>query len=208
MALDDLQGVIERLRDRIKTHRSYLSRHETRTRQVLIDPLLRELGWDVSDPETVQLEYRVGQQWADYALMSGTEPVAVIEAKRLGRDLEDDEIMQVLNYANRDGIDYMIVTDGDKWEMYEVFKRGTLEERLLMKFQLSQQPPHKNASQARAMRKPNLTSKNWTSLMHQSLHGINREYSRLLTHQKIPTTGVPLKRKFTLRTLIQPVENR
>ena len=159
MALDDLQGVIERLRDRIKTHRSYLSGDETRTRQVLIDPLLRELGWDVSDPDTVELEYRVGQQRADYALMSGTELVAVIEAKRLGRDLEDDEIMQVLNYANRDGIDYMIVTDGDKWEMYEVFKRGTLEERLLMKFQLSQQPPHKNASQARAMRKPNLTSK-------------------------------------------------
>ena len=36
-------------------------------------------------------------------------------------------MIQVLNYANRDGIDYMIVTDGDTWEMYEVFKRGALE---------------------------------------------------------------------------------
>ena len=158
MALDELQGVIENLRDMIETHHSYLSRHETRTRQVLIDPLLRELGWEVSDPEAVQLEYRVGQQWADYALMSNGKPVALIEAKRLGRDLEDDEIMQVLNYANRDSIDYMIVTDGDKWEMYEVFKRGTLEERLLMKFQLSQQLPHKNALQALGMWKPNLVS--------------------------------------------------
>ena len=59
--------------------------------------------------------------------MSDGHPVAVIEAKRLGRGLEDGEIMQVLNYANRDGIDYMIVTDGDQWEMYD--KRGTLEER-------------------------------------------------------------------------------
>lgn len=156
MALDELQGVIEKLRDMIKTHRDYLSRHETRTRQVLIDPLLQELGWDVSNPEAVQLEYRVGQQWADYALMSNGQPVAVIEAKRLGRGLEDDEIMQVLNYANRDGIDYMIVTDGDHWEMYEVFQRGTLEERLLMKFQLSQQLPHKNVLQALGMWKPNL----------------------------------------------------
>ena len=156
MALDDLQSVIEKLQDMIETHRGYLSRHETRTRQVLIDPLLRELGWDVSDPEAVQLEYRVGQQWADYALMSDNQPVAVIEAKRLGRGLEEDEIMQVLNYANRDGIDYMIVTDGDHWEMYEVFKRGTLEERLLMKFQLSQQPFHKNVLQALEMWKPNL----------------------------------------------------
>lgn len=91
MALDDLQSVIEKLRKTIEMHRDYLSRHETRTRQVLIDPLLRELGWDVSDPEAVQLEYRVGQQWADYALMSDNQPVAVIEAKRLGRGLEDDE---------------------------------------------------------------------------------------------------------------------
>ena len=158
MALGNLQNAIEKLRKTIEAHRSYLAENETRTRQVLIDPLLRELGWDVSDPDMVQLEYWVKQQRADYALMSDGHPVAVIEAKRLGRGLEDDEIMQVLNYANRDGIDYMIVTDGDKWEMYEVFKRGTLEERLLMKFQLSQQLPHKNALQALGMWKPNLVS--------------------------------------------------
>ena len=158
MALDELQGVIENLRTMIETHRGYLSGHETRTRQVLIDPLLQELGWDVSDPEAVQLEYRVGQQWADYALMSNGQPVAVIEAKRLGSDLEDDEMMQVLNYANRDGIDYMIVTDGDRWEMYEVFQRGALEERLLMNLGLFQQPAHKNALQALRMWRPNLVS--------------------------------------------------
>ena len=172
MALDDLQGVIEKLQDMIERHHSYLSGHETRTRQVLIDPLLRELGWDVSDPEAVQLEYavkleyRAGKKWADYTLMFKDEsmsdddpkPVAVIEAKSLGSDLEDDKMMQVLNYANRDGIKYMIVTDGDRWEMYEVFKPTVLEERLLMKFQLSQQLPHRNVLQALGMWKPNLVS--------------------------------------------------
>ena len=42
--------------------------------------------------------------------------------------------------------------------MYEVFKRATLEERLLMKLELSQQPAHGNALQALAMWRPNLTS--------------------------------------------------
>ncbi len=158
MALDDLQSVIEKLQDMIETHRDYLSGGETRTRQVLIDPLLGELGWDVSDPDAVELEYRVGQQRADYALISNGRRVALIEAKRLGNDLEYNEIMQVLNYANRDGIDYIIVTDGDRWEMYEVFRPAALEERLLMKFQLSQQLPHKNALQALGMWKPNLVS--------------------------------------------------
>ena len=158
MALDDLQSVIEKLQDMIETHRDYLSGGETRTRQVLIDPLLGELGWDVSDPDAVELEYRVGQQRADYALISNGRRVALIEAKRLGNDLEYNEIMQVLNYANRDGIDYIIVTDGDRWEMYEVFRPAALEERLLMKLQLSQQPAHKNALQALAMWRPNLAS--------------------------------------------------
>ncbi|MYE90941.1 hypothetical protein F4X33_18300 [Candidatus Poribacteria bacterium] len=167
MALDDLQGVIEKLRKMIATHRDYLSGDETRTRQVLIDPLLRELGWDVSDPAAVQLEYRVGQQRADYALMSNGKPVAVIEAKRLGRNLEDDEMMQVLNYANRVGIEYMIVTDGDHWEMHEVFRPTVLEERLLMKFQLSQQLPHKNVLQVLGMWKPNLVSDDSPSTVTQ-----------------------------------------
>ena len=79
---------------------------------------------------TVQLEYRVGQQWADYALMSNGQPVAVIEAKRLGRGLEDDEIMQVLNYANRDGIDYVIMGIGRCTDL----QAGCIGRAMLMRF--------------------------------------------------------------------------
>ena len=160
MPLDDLQRAVENLRDMIEVHREYLSGDETRTRQVLIDPLLRELGWDVSDPDAVELEYRVAQQRerADYALISNGSRVALIEAKRLGSDLGYDEIMQVLNYANRANIGYVIVTNGDRWEMYEVFKPGKLEDRQLMKLDMSQQQAHKNVLQALAMWTPNLAS--------------------------------------------------
>ena len=47
MALDDLKETIETLRERIQAHRPYLEGNETRTRQVLIDPVLHTLGWDV-----------------------------------------------------------------------------------------------------------------------------------------------------------------
>ena len=159
MALGNLQSAIEKLRKTIEAHRGYLAENETRTRQVLIDPLLRKLGWDVSNPNIVQLEYRVKQGRPDYALMSKGKPLAVVEAKRLGSDLGDDQIMQALAYANAGGIPYMIITNGDTWEMYEVFKPAELEDRLLIKLELFQQPTDKNASQAWAMRKPNLTAK-------------------------------------------------
>ena len=159
MALGNLQSTIEKLRKTIEAHRGYLAGNETRTRQVLIDPLLRRLGWDVSNPNIVQLEYRVKEQWADYVLMSKGKPVAVIEAKPLGSNLKIKVIGQAIAYAKLAVIDYTVVTDGDRWEMYDVFKKATLEETLLMELELSQQPADKNAKQALAMRKLNLTSK-------------------------------------------------
>ena len=159
MALGNLQSAIEKLQKMIEAHRGYLAGNETRTRQVLIDPLLRRLSWDVSNPNMVQLEYQVKKGQPDYALMSKGKPLAVIEAKRLESDLGDDQIIQALAYAVASGIPYIIITNGDTWEMYDVFKPAEFEDCLLIKLELSQQPADKNAAQAWAMRKSNLTSK-------------------------------------------------
>ena len=158
MALDDLKETIEALRERIQAHRAYLEGNETRTRQALIDPMLRALGWDVEDPNSVELEYGIKRKWADYALMESGQPIAVIEAKALGRALKDDEKMQALNYANMDGIDYMAVTNGDHWQMFDVFKRGQLDNRILMEFQLTRDEPYTCALQALGLWRPNLAS--------------------------------------------------
>ncbi len=158
MALDNLKETIETLRERIQAHRTYLEGYETRTRQALIDPMLRALGWDVEDPNSVELEYGIDRKWADYALMGSERPIAVIEAKALGRALKDDEKMQALNYANMDGIDYMAVTNGDHWQMFDVFKRGQLDNRILMEFQLTRDEPYACALQALGLWRPNLAS--------------------------------------------------
>ena len=150
MALDDLKETIETLRERIQAHHAYLKRKETRTRQVLIDPMLRVLGWDVEDPDFVQLEYIIHPNRLDYALM-GSRPVAVIEAKTLGTSLDDALKMQALNYANRLGILYMIITDGDHWQMFDVFKPAPLEDRVLMDFQLTRDELSACASSALRM---------------------------------------------------------
>ena len=158
MALDDLKATIETLQKRIRDHRPYLKGNETRTRQSLIDPMLRALGWDVENPDSVQVEYKIRQKWVDYALMGSDKPIAVIEAKVLGTSLKEKETMQVLNYANTDGIDYMVVTNGDHWQMFDVFKRERLEDRVLMEFQLTQDEPYACALKALGLWRPNLAS--------------------------------------------------
>ncbi len=158
MALDDLKAIIETLRERIQTHHNYLKSNETRTRQVLIDPMLDALGWDVGDPNAVQLEYGIKQKRADYALINHNKPLTVIEAKSLGTSLDDKVKMQVLNYANTNGIDYMAVTDGDHWQVFDVFKKGQLADRILMNFQLTRDQPYACALQALGLWRPNLAS--------------------------------------------------
>ena len=49
MLLDDLVGVIETLKSRIRDYGKDLQANEIRTRMSLIDPLLNVLGWDVAD---------------------------------------------------------------------------------------------------------------------------------------------------------------
>lgn len=144
MGLDDLEEVIEKLQSIINIHHNYLRGKERRTRQVLIDPLLRALGWDVSDPGAVYIEHN----WMDYALMSNATPVAVIEAKPLGASLDEKTITQAIAYAIANNTRYIIVTNGDRWEMYEVLKPGAMEDKKLMEFHLSEHVPQECVLQA------------------------------------------------------------
>ena len=157
--LDDLVSVIETLQQRIATHRQSLQQNEIRTRTALIDPLLIALGWDVSDPALVTPEYSVGNGRADYAL-NGSEaiPAAIVEAKRLGHALSDDERMQMLNYANARGVRYAAVTDGNIWELYEVFKQAPLEDRRMLSLRVANMPVHECALQLLLLWRPNLAS--------------------------------------------------
>ena len=86
---------------------------------MLIDPMLRVLGWDIENLDSVQLEHtKTKKEWIDYALMESTGPIAVIEAKALGKPLEDKATDQAIIYAHRANIPYMIVSDGDHWRMF------------------------------------------------------------------------------------------
>ena len=158
MGLDDLVARIELLQARIRSHKIALQGNETRTRMALIDPLMHALGWDVSDPGVVTPEYKVSEGWADYALLRPDgRPAATVEAKKLGETLAAHR-MQMLNYANAAGIDYAGLTDGNHWELYDVFKRCQLEEKRMLKVSIANDPAHESALKLLLLWRPNLES--------------------------------------------------
>ena len=77
MPLESLLELVETLGDRIDRHGPALKQSEALTRYALIDPLLRELGWDTSDPWMVMPEYRVRIFRADYRYLHFVEKFSV-----------------------------------------------------------------------------------------------------------------------------------
>ena len=156
--LDDLVSVIETLQRRIRDHGPTLRQNETRTRTALIDPLLTALGWDVSDPALVTPEYRVDVGWADYAFAGpGSQPAAVIEAKRLGSIVEN-HLEQSVGYCIQQGIAYSGVTDGNHWQLYRTFEPVPMAQKLVLDIRIGDTPAHECALQLLLLWRPNLAS--------------------------------------------------
>ena len=118
--INRIESTIRELKDRIKNHRDHIKAHETRTRVVLIDPLLRSRGWDPEDPRLVHHEYKVNQGWADYALMKGDTVVAIIEAKKLDQKFADGALVEKV--AAFPGIELVVFTNGNEWQFFRAPK--------------------------------------------------------------------------------------
>ena len=139
MLLDDLYQVIEKLRERMETHQDKLKQSEALTRNALVDPLLRALGWDTEDPALAMPEYRLGSGFADYALLNSGKPAIVIEAKKLGTPLYS-AAEQSVTYCVNDGIRYFVATDGRKWDVYETHRPVPLAEKKIVSFDITDSP--------------------------------------------------------------------
>ena len=132
MVLTPFVEKIQGLREIMRQSRNTVGAHETRTRIVLIDPILRMVGWPVDDPQKVELEYSVGNGRADYALLGRErQPVALIEAKPLGTRLEE-HTRQIVAYAMETGVRIAGITDGDRWRLYDVLQPLPMDRKCVM----------------------------------------------------------------------------
>jgi hypothetical protein len=130
--MSDLEVELATVRDRIaKYQRQGLGEQDTKA--ALIVPILRALGWDIEDLEDVKLEYRrrPSDNPVDYALFLLRTPRLFIEAKSLGSHLGDGKwASQILNYATVAGVEWVALTDGDEWRIYNSHAPVPVEQKL------------------------------------------------------------------------------
>ncbi|MDP8923167.1 MAG: type I restriction enzyme HsdR N-terminal domain-containing protein [Chloroflexota bacterium] len=106
---------------------------EQNTKAALIEPILRALGWDVEDPEEVWREYRrrTVDNPVDYALMILRTPRLFVEAKALGENLDDPKwASQIMSYAVVAGVEWVVLTNGDEYRIYNSHAAVPVEEKL------------------------------------------------------------------------------
>ena len=185
--LDDLLGVIELLKERISTHGQALRQNETRNRIALIDPLLRALGWDTSDPAIVMTEFQILAGRADYAfLATNGKPVSVLEAKKLGQGLETHN-SQMINYALQEGVDFAGLTDGDRWHIYDLSKSGALPNRQVLNVSISDTPAYEAALKLLLLWRSNLSSGQPVAANAPAFEGLSGDESTVAPIPPVPT---------------------
>lgn len=136
--MEKLRETILEIRQKLPTLRAQ-GLKETPTRTIIIDPLLEALGWDVRDPQEVELEYlTVDGKSVDYALKLNNRPVLLVEAKPLDASLEDRKaIGQVVAYAANDGIPWCVLTNGVVWRVFRSMEPCPAPEKLLFEVDIA-----------------------------------------------------------------------
>lgn len=128
---------IKSLQTKLEKHRKAdLKEYPTRT--IFVDPLLQALGWDVTDPDEIELEYpTIDGKSVDYAPKINRKPVLFIEAKALRDPLTDvKSITQVVGYAANAGVEWCILTNGVTYKVYRSTEKAEAPDKLLFEISL------------------------------------------------------------------------
>ena len=124
---------------------------EADTGRLIIEPILQLLGYDLFDWDMVREQVAVqegstkgntGQ--VDYGLRLNGRFVYMVEAKKLGsNDLNDPaQIKKANDYCNHsDRPRFAIITDGQRWKLYDHTQGGRPTERLIFDVDLLGQKP-------------------------------------------------------------------
>ena len=139
MSIRAVEDAIRRVRQQLTDYpRPDYLYNETTTRNVVINPMLEALGWDLRNLDQCGYETDPkGELWgkkpSDYVLGAPSgRTVVVIEAKRLGNRLTTDrEEEQLAGYAEGILSGAAVLTNGTDWYIYNLRKRGSFSDKLI-----------------------------------------------------------------------------
>jgi len=99
--------------------------NESDTVTIVTDMLEEVFGFDKYSEIT--REFAIQGTYCDLAIKTGKQVDYLIEVKAIGLDLKDSHLKQAVNYASREGIKWVVLTNGIIWQIHRV----TLDTRVV-----------------------------------------------------------------------------
>ena len=122
--------VEDRLKSEVKRYKRILNDAKSRdvneadTVTIVKDIFSDIFGYDKYQELTS--EYAIRSTYCDLAVKLGDKPHLLIEVKAIGLDLKESHLRQAVDYAAKEAIDWVVLTNGYLWEVYRLlFGRPT-----------------------------------------------------------------------------------
>ena len=122
----------------------------------LVPIILQQKSRDVSEADTVTLvkdvlsdamgydkyaeltsEHSIRGTFCDLAVKVADKLVQMIEVKSAGTTLDDRHVKQAIDYASNQGVEWVLLTNGSVWRIYQVVFAKPIDKRLLAEFDLT-----------------------------------------------------------------------
>lgn len=142
-----IEQSIQPIIERIETSGAALETEEA-TKNALIMPMLRALGYDVFNPNEVVPEYTADTpgrraEKVDYAILLDGGVRILVECKSLHSSLDVKEAKQLFRYFNSTDARLAILTDGETYKFYtDVDAPNRMDDQPFLTLSISQLSPH------------------------------------------------------------------
>lgn len=138
----DFKEQIKKLGDRVIRLKEQVNTEEA-TKNAFIMPFIKELGYDVFNPEEVTPELiadiglKKGEK-IDYAIMRNGEPIILIECKHHGEPLNVHNASQLFRYFHTTNAKFSILTNGIEYRFYtDLEKENKMDEKPFFSFDIT-----------------------------------------------------------------------
>ncbi len=128
-----VESEIRKLAASIPEKRPYI-RGEESTKDALIRPMIRALGYDTWNPAEVSSEFTADfgtkqHEKVDFAIMAAGRPIMLIECKTISSRLGNNEIAQLFRYFSVTEARFAILTNGVEYRFYtDLRKRNVMDD--------------------------------------------------------------------------------
>lgn len=119
--------------------------NESDTVTIVTDMLEEVFGFDKYTEIT--REYAIQGTYCDLAIKSGKRIEYLLEVKAIGLSLKDGHLKQAVNYASREGIKWVVLTNGVNWEIHRVSLDEKVQNELLFSFDFIEINPRQSDQQ-------------------------------------------------------------